>query len=261
MRNVIIKNKRLTLPERWNELTVHQLRWICKYIYPNINLFNQSPTIYYHLKVRLLMVLMEVPRYNIFSAKRRMFFKISAESLADLTMQINWIYQSANLTLNPFPAISIGFKKLYGPPDGLSNMKLIEFSFADHFFCEFQKTKKESDLNNFIACLYRHKMFNNADDVREPFNKNTIAYRATLLKNFRNEDKIAILLFYLSCRELIVKRYAKVFEKTNNKGKTKNFGMAGLIVEMAGTKFGNVTETEQTDINAIFIYLETQLTK
>lgn len=181
---------------------------------------------------------------------------INNEKLYECTQLANFLFDAPGLTKNLLPTIRIGFRKLHGPSDFLSNCCIGEFNAAMASFNRYNVTNDEKDLDLFILSLYRPRRLaiHTDGDKRQPFALAAVSrYKKQLLKvDFAT--KIAVWLYFYGCMEALCARYPEVFE---NKGsaKTRDFGWTSVILGLAGDKFGSFDDTAKTNLHLIFISL------
>lgn len=91
-------------------------------------------------------------------------------------------------------------RPLYGPADALSNVRFLEFVFADSYFVAYASSQEEKWLDLLLAVLYRPQRrryrpqaANYAGDRRQDFNENLVDARAADLAALPQAQKLAIL--------------------------------------------------------------------
>jgi hypothetical protein len=119
-----------------------------------------------------------------------------------------------------------GKQFLFGPTDGLQNVRFGEFCCADTFYMMYYKDKSEHFLSKFIACLYRPapakganwdnsiynpKSHNYQGDVRERFNDNVLLDRMRNIDKASDQLRRAIGFNYHMLHNALEKRYPYVF--------------------------------------------------
>lgn len=211
-----------TIPGRWNDLKPHQLVTIAGLLHSNMNVDEA--------KFRILMCLMEMKK-RWYLSLRIMFMSWDekADLLADFRLLAEFLFddEKLDLTRQLLPSIKVpaGIKKsdmLYGPPDNCKKMVFMEFIKAETYYLKFRKNftnlpARLEALDKLVAVLYRHKKkkidFSSWDgDLREVYNDNTVVFRASrIVSKIPENVKYAILLFYISCRNVKINRYKHVF--------------------------------------------------
>ena len=187
--------------------------------------------------------------------------------LAQLT---NFIFKENKLTKCPLPSVIVGDgggkfvgentnkgrRTYYAPEDELGNITGFEWAFADKCYLDYHNTNDEKYLNLLVATLYRPKAEDaeKTGELRVKFNHRLIETYEKDLKLLKYAEKQLILLWFMGCRNYIVKQNKMIFSEKN----TANAGEKGwihVIMELSGNKFGNVTETGETDLFLLFLEL------
>lgn len=253
-----------SFPSCWDELRLdHVLLFAAKLKELKASVQFGIPT--HEFKLKMLMRLLDINRYNIFSAKRNLFYKLNAEQLFNLVEATDFLYKSCDLTRNPLPTLSYRLKKFIGPSDGLKNLSGSEFAFADTMYSRYCKTKDERFLSELIAILYREKDTQaneeerkKRNDDRIPFVQYSISERLKLAESLSEGQRQAIFLFYTGSREAMILLHEIVFNDEDNKQKAEdeNLGWGAVLIELSGTKFGDLKQTGQENIWNIMLYLK-----
>lgn len=252
------------LPGNWNELTGIQLLYIGKrwslwteLIKNNISLQTEKAALFLQLiqnkNSRQIRKIAEVLSYT--------------EDDADVNIleTTSFLFDKLDLTKNLLPSVAIGpFNKLYGPGDRLKNISIDELSFAFHFYGMYNKTKDAKHLNSLFAVLYRpyDKTGIARGDVREPFNHHLIEANENRTKKVNESYKQAVLIFFIGCIEYMEKRFPFVFKRADEDELKKqgNSSLMGVIISVAGGKFGDFDKTKTqnayvvlTELNSLLI--------
>lgn len=103
---------------------------------------------------------------------------------------------------------------LYGPAEKLKNLTFEEFMYAEAFLDAYNKSRKEENLNKFVAILFRKKARNATatGDAREPFNQHTVEARAQIIAHLDPGTKQAVILNYIGCKSYFTKLFKHLFE-------------------------------------------------
>jgi hypothetical protein len=152
----------------------------------------------------------------------------------------------------------------YGPADGLSNVRFLEFVFADAYFVAYAQGQDEQWLDKLIAVLYRPQRkpyrpgaAGYGGDRRQDFNENLVDEHAAYLARLPQAEKLAIVTWYRGCRHALELRYPLVFTPENETKATENTGGWGQVLrEMSGQAFGNFDETGQQHLHTVLAKLE-----
>lgn len=251
-RSVFSGNQPLTIvksvPQNWNELNCDQLLAISRATFL--------------LKDRSVQKIFVAHRF--LNLPFRVFKRISVSDINYLYRHVSRLFGENNLRRTVIDCFYVGSKKFIGPADAGSNMSFDEFAKADKFYSQFLKSKNESDLDRLLACMYREKNaelnpkdINFNGDLRVPFNEYHVENRAVQITTLDRDYKYAILLQYSGFRKFLQDRYPLTFSS----GEPSKYGLPGMVVELAGEKFGNPDQTFKTNLHAILIYTEQCLQK
>ena len=184
------------------------------------------------------------------------------ECIYGISESLNWIHAGINITKQCIPSV-FKLRKLYGPATFLADVRFIEYAKAETFYNSFINTKDEVYLDKLIATLYRpqvfawqvRRLFTYGIERRVKFTDDCTARNVVRIALLKPEIKMAILTWFVGCRNAIVAKYPNVFNQsddTNGDG----FGWAGLITHVSGGKFGDQDKTAYTNLHDILRMLE-----
>lgn len=204
-------------PSEWNELTLAQLLFVA----PRVMLVNKS------LRLRSDIL------FNFIGLKADKLKEMNLSQLQGLFPAVDWLFKSSQLTNNLLKEVIIKDHVFVGPEDGLSNISVSQFAFADKFMSTFLKSKDEKYLNLMIATFYLQK--------GTKFKKEDIESNAEHLKYLLLDKRLAILAFFIGCRNAVSDANPDIFKKQNKVRRSKT-GWLGFFYELAGPKIGNYTQ-------------------
>ena len=244
----ITVNRDIQAPSTWNELSRAQLYKVVDLLTSNQYLRDG--------KIRLVHVLLNI--------KSWLFFKLTPEQIQDLTPITEFLLKDNELTTNLVPWIKIESIIYHGPRSFLANLSIEEFGFADTFYTKYKATRKDEFLRALCAALYRREVSSPTSDEhrgdnREQFNMHSVFPRSDVFKALTFAQKYAVCLFYEGCRNWITKKYPLPFSKEKPKG--KSFGWGGVLLELAGNKFGDHDQTKKTNLMVVLNHLEMEAIK
>lgn len=260
MTEVYFQKKTYLMPGAWNELSATQLIAIAPLILSGQSGESMGPYI-----INALLGWERDIRKAI--RRARDTSSLFTDIRAKLYPLMDWVFKSNDLTKNILPVINIpkGYEfmsadKLYGPADSFDNLTMGEFDDAEYWFDQFTASamKDTHALHMMIAILYRSgvpKYKPGMGDIRERYNIHLNELRAAQLVKVPAGIKMGILLWYMGCRSEIVAQYGFLFKKS---GKS-NSGLSGwtpVIHDLAGGKFGNLKETNETLLKTILYELK-----
>ncbi len=209
-------------PENWNELDLEQ----ALYAVPRVMFKNKSR--------RLLDELV----FFFLQMKEKDLQHINRSQMDGLHPAVDWMFKSITLTNNLLPSITMGEKIYQGPRDGLEDISVSQFAFADKFMNAFLKSKEEKYLDMLITTLYQ--------PTGEKFDNDKIEAWAQDIAKGQLEYRLVIFAFYLGSRNAIAERYPEVFKK-QNKVKHNKSGWLGFFYELAGPKIGSYSNVAATN--------------
>lgn len=244
----------ISIPENWNELNKKQILYI-GLLWQSWQLMLQNGADMQVAKAKLFTALVSDKTPKELKKIIDLFTLTDFESIDFNPLElVNFVFENNNLTSNRFKEIRCSaFSKLYGPDDKLSNVTINEFSFAINYYNRYNSTGNISDLNLFVACLYRpkNKNWKETGDIRKPFIIGTVGVHLKTVEKMPFEYKQAIYLFFTGCMDFLAKSFPMVFQRSEDAGKS-NQTFLDVILSMAGGKFGNFDQTK--DQNAFLIF-------
>lgn len=285
MNKIEIENKVHFIPSSWEEMTVKQLHYLVGLYSRKLTDFEfRTLLIIYFLGWRRKVIAYKdkmywIPKYfRYFPLRSFVPFLITKGKCkvidnVDLYLLIETLdfvnKETPVLHKNKIPVIKVGrfFKtKLFGPADDFSNCSYLEYAKTDVRFMKFfaSESKDVDALNELIAVIYRpkkwflffRKKFGNYNgDIRRKYNDTFVNRYKNKINRLPWQTKYTIFLFVYGVRKQIEADYPHIFQKSEE-SKTNNFGHAGIIVELAGAKFGNPDQTAETPLHTIMIHLE-----
>lgn len=272
---VTFKKKRycFSTPSEWNELSREQILLVCKLLslsLPEDEFRLRAAMVMLPKKVRRLILRRE--RY--LSTLARLFKKSAAgEELTDLLLEainladsFKFLQEFGNRTTNPLPEFRLMLRKYVGPADSLRNCSYVEYATTeqklrlwDSYATAGDHERASVALLEAIAVFWRpekrfiriRKLLNTYNgDPRQAFNEASIAQRAQQLKKLPAEKLEAAMLFIDASYRHIVEEFSEIF---STKGETDGFGHAGLLLDLAGDKFGPLKETANTNLYTLLL--------
>lgn len=248
------------VPSSWNELERKDMMWLMENFE---HLLKPS----YEFRLRFMLRLLNIQKWRL--RKLRDLFNVPVAQISYLSNIVDWAMPIENVRLskNLVPTKYVLGTKLLGPADGLANLTLEEFSFADFHFRAFMTTQNVAELNKLCAILWRKKgEVLKVDDVRYRndnrilFNSYAINKNAYRFKFAPLKFKYFILMFFWGNRNIFVDKHPNVFSGGNeSQSAGLNLGWINVMFELAGSKFGTLVETSKQDIGTILIYLENSI--
>ena len=226
------------IASKWNELTAKQLLFVAKIMSKNIK--KKSAT------VAILQNFMEIPWKTL--------YKIKPEVFIDLEECVDFIFHKSSLTINHFKEIKIKGQAFFGPENALTNFTFEQFAYYSENALIRIKDKPEYFIDYLISCLYT--------TTKNKFDPEAIEQNTQKLKLIKPELKNAILFFYIGSRNLIMKKFPKVFPKSKE-GEQKpkqqdEFEFHKLVNSMNSNDMTKNPAIRQSNLYEALLYLSQQ---
>lgn len=262
MQNVEILSSKFSVPDKWNELNVKQSIEVARLLFAkNLKLTKQQ------WNYAVLYCLLNFKWYKPLAVYR--FLQVP-KTLVVMGMfpLTEFITKENKLTDFKMKRFRVGFTYFYAPADDLKNLTIDEFRFTDPLYINYKKTKNIDFLDALVAVLYRPKRkdynpsspeFNG--DVREDFNEHLTVKYAKKVAKLSEHKKHLIYLAYEGARNQIITDCPNLFNSSEKIKQGRDFGLSGLILELAGGKFGTFPETCKTSVTTALNLLEMEAQK
>lgn len=143
---------------------------------------------------------------------------------------------------------SLAFGLVQGPQDALSGMPFKQLNIADQYLSAYQESKDDKLIKYLFAWLYTPFGWILPDTLQGIW-----AWILTLCYS-KSTQTLAILNF-VGLRNEFSRRFPLTFSQTTE-SKGTDYGYLGLVVSLAGEKFGLPQQVEKTDANMVFIGIE-----
>lgn len=246
MNNISINGQKYTAPSNWGEVQATHLLFWAKVLQKEIertHAFALATMGFYKIKPS---------KYFKLTPAHHVQLKNTLSFLAEDNSLVNWLIE----TIKPLPWL-----KYYGPSARLSTSTIQEFRYAELYYLAYQKTKSEQLLDQLIATLYRKKGQSKLGlDNRSQLTQATIINNAAKMARLPKATRQAILFNYEGCRNFIFKKYPTVFKAEVDAKKTNTLpDLEGIIKTVAGGKFGNYAQTEDTPIYILLDHLADEI--
>lgn len=159
-----------------------------------------------------------------------------------LLPQLDWCHRERVWVKSLVPVLEHGGRRWIGPEDGLQNYSVHQWGYADVCLNNLASNPTEG-LDQLMGALYHPE--------DEDWTRDGISARAALLKDLPVGKKLAALENYRAIRVWLGRCFPKAFRGS---GKPDRFGIEGLIVHVAGDKFGDVEETARKKVQQVLIH-------
>lgn len=213
----------LTSPESWNELTLPQLRALCRIIASGTDPAYRQQLIFMRWTgIRALPVsrLHDGIRFYLY-LKGRTPFWMSVDTYRVFLQRIAFSMQRSELSNQLLPCVRSLHRRLHGPGKKLFNLTYGEFIHAEAAYNRYLSHPADiSHLNALCAVLYRpgngipKGSLRFKGDRREAFNDFNYMHRAGWFNRVPLWQRIAIFLFYTGSREALYAAHDALRENT-----------------------------------------------
>lgn len=260
----------IEIPERWEELSSKQFKYLLKAVFLMIAntgitsedilrdfsdyLLGRKKYIHPMRKEKYLILIHE-------TAKKLCWIF----TIVDEMLQFNF-----ETTKNLLPRL----EKLSGPQSHGSDFRFGEFRMAVEYYNRFTQNHKKQDLDALVGILYRKPNKKKIDEkfdgnYRRPFNKHLIGKYASRVKSFPEYIKWGVYVWFgYFCKYMMEGTFiiegnevcfAPVFKRESSdpdEKKENSIGMAAVLFTLAdaGT-FGNAKETDETELYKVLLKL------
>lgn len=176
---------------------------------------------------------------------------IGAERIT-LLPQLDWCMAPPCYAKSMLPTVAVrkGIRRIryQGPTDKLGRFTLLQWGFCDRLLGEVLSTGSDEAMNNFLGALYHEE--------GRPWCNQRIEARGAVLAHLDDRTKLAAVLNYQALRADLATSYPRAFRG----GKADPYGMQGMVVRMAGEKFGTTEATGRANIHDALIHIEQSIT-
>ena len=187
-------------------------------------------------------------------------------------VEIKWLAaflfdESCTLTRQLLPHVRAGRlrRRLWGPTAGLSNLRFLEFVFADSYYVAYCQGQEATWLDQLLAVLYRPGRTWGAaaaGDQRQPFNENLLERNAARVARLSPATKLAILTWYRGCRHALEQRYPLVFAAPEATSSSAGGGdWSQVLRELSGQAFGDFEQTGRQHLHTVLAKMQDDLTR
>lgn len=162
------------------------------------------------------------------------------------------------LTKNHYPTLK-GHRDIHliGLKDRCTDMTYMEYATCESFLQSVRVDGNMGALDQLIGVLYR---------PLDPITEKRVA-----LNDKINVQWVATIpfpikwistFFFEGCRNTLIDSFPHVFSsEEESNGSEQSYGHAGIMLELAGPKFGNIEQTADTPVWTIMMYLEQESIK
>jgi hypothetical protein len=254
----LAKPRVYTYPEAYDECTPDQLAMVAAI--QTVTNSGDSDEEQIGMRLRLLRELAGIP-VKYFGPEG-----VNLEDLVDVRMDdmsverfafmpsLDWAFKPPVWQKSVVPEIHVGKSRFQGPTDRLSKFTLLQWIFCDNLLQAFHAGRTEEDLNKFLAALYYDDQVEDTETgaLVYRWNSERIDERAQLLSDTDEKLKLAAVMNYQGLRGWVVGKYKRCFRG----GDTDPHGPIGMVVRLAGPKFGTTKEVKGANMHEVFVHVD-----
>lgn len=252
------KAKKYTYPGSWEECTVAQLAAVAamnsvglpklEVVVPGEEETRRFEIYQGHLRLWLLRQLSGMPDKE--------FERIAPDGLLELATDdmgiarvkllpsLDWAVAPPVFAKSLLPTVTVRGVAYTGPGNLLSGFSVLQWGFCDHLLVKLAKTGEKEAMHQLLGALYT--------EAGSTWDNSGIEARGEALSKLDDRTKLAAVINYRGLREAVRVKYPKCFKG----GQADKHGVRGMIVRMAGPKFGTVDQARAADLNDVLIHVE-----
>lgn len=240
-----------TFPGAWGECTVEQLGLIAALMSTGLQQAKEDELADTHVRIALLQQLSGMDNATFGRIEPGDLLGLRPDNMGvervALLPQLDWALADPIFEQSIVPELVVDGSKWLGPRDRLANFSLTRWGFCDKLTAVLAKSPSESALNNLLAALYHPE--------NEKWTNEGLVQRGELLAGLPARTKLAAVMNYRGLRAALAQRYPKCFR---GGGEEDPRGLQGMVVRLAGVKFGTVPETYQANLHDVLVHVEQQ---
>lgn len=161
-----------------------------------------------------------------------------------LLPSLDWCMQEPAFDKSLVPEVVVQKVRYQGPTDRLAQYTVRQWGFCDLLMGKLVQTGNAKDLHNLLGALY-HPM-------GSTWNNKDIEARGAELAKLDDRTKLAAVVNYRGLRTWMAQKY----RAAHRGGKADPHGLPGMVVRLAGPKFGTVEQTWEADIHMVLVHVE-----
>ena len=274
MQDFTIQDRTLQFPEDWQECSRDDLSVITELLYGN----RLTETDFFLSLGLNLSGIRDKQLFRYYSRLKQMagyearhkghFFQDKLLELKDrfyeIGTKLNWVLEPPSITAPLYPELCKGRYLCVKP--GMSDLSYMEYVKAETAFRDYFAVPdllKQQALDKLMCALYAPK---NKKGARQPIPEDDIKAQREMAARMARQPlavKLAALVFFESCIAALHREFPRIFSGQDESGGNGEgrFGPIGLIIEVAGEKFGNVDQTAEANLYTLLTYLEKEAIK
>ena len=143
---------------------------------------------------------------------------------------IDFLYTDNTRTINPYPELIVGKKRMIGPADDFNEILCGEMEDCEVFFTQFSEAPDLQLLASIAAVLWRPR--------NAPYQTKASESRKEIFKSLLPEQLFSIYIWYTGCRNQLPKIFPLVYGGGESTGEADPASFTKCIHAGAGPKNG-----------------------
>lgn len=247
------RSRTYDLPGSWGECTVAQLGTVAALLSAGLEHAQDKEMSDVHMRLRLLHELTGMSDAEFARIEPSDLLALRPDAMnvqrVALLPWLDWAMEPPVWHSSALPAVTVAGKRWQGPPDGLGTWGLKQWGFADALLQRLGSEQASAEaLAHLLGALYH--------PAGTAWNNEQIEERGALLVQALDaRAQLAAVLNYRALRAGLTQRYPRCFKG----GEADPRGIQGMVVRMAGPKFGTVEQAYAANVHDVMVYIEQTL--
>jgi hypothetical protein len=166
-----------------------------------------------------------------------------AERVA-LLPSLDWCFAEPLFDESLVPEVVVRGTRYQGPTKRLGRFSLKQWGMCDLLMGQLAKSADPKDLHHLLGALYHQ--------AGTEWNNEGIEARGAELAKLDDRTKLAAVMNYRGLRAWMARKY----RAAHRGGKADPHGLQGMVVRLAGPKFGTVQETYSANVHDVLVHVE-----
>jgi hypothetical protein len=248
------KERKYTLPSAWDECSVAQLGAIAAITSVTVPMgldAGQAEQMEAHLRLQLFHHLLGMTDAEFAAIDVGDLLSVKYDDLGvahvALLPWVDWCLAEPLFHQSLVPHVTVKGVLYEGPRNMLSRWPVAQWIFADANLRMLADTGDAKHLDNLLGCLYA--------PANAQWHNDDIETYGAALSALDDRTKLAAVLNYRGLRGWLAAKYWRAFKG----GKEDPHGPEGMVVRLAGPKFGDVEEVWYKPLSSVMVHVEQSL--
>jgi|GEM_PF-2756215 len=247
MHTLYIHRTAYLLPSSWQELTRQQVISLARLVHDKVDTVRFA-------KIMFLILTQSLPWWKRIRVRFFYLFQATVDERADMLYLCRSFLENREFTAQKINYIG-GRSVLFGPSSALANLTLWEYIRAEQAFLNHVKQSSvptTQHLDKLIAILYRPARPDYDpqihEDMRVPLVDAAVDVRLVQVAKVDIAVKVAILMWFDSCRSLVIKMYPNIFRKAEDSELDKKLRQKSKAPASSSTGWLDLITSLSTDM-------------